>query len=62
MTEEIVIRALGIVAASAPGLLATLMGKATDAEAIEAARVEVAKVEGRPAGKALDAYEARVKR
>ena len=60
MIEEIVIRALGIVVASAPGLLAALTGRQTDEEAIDAARAEVAKIEARPAGSALDEYEKRV--
>jgi type II secretory pathway pseudopilin PulG len=38
MVESIVVAALGIVAAVAPGVLAQLTGKQSDEEAIEAAR------------------------
>jgi hypothetical protein len=41
MVESIVVASLGIVAAIAPGVLASLAGKQSDAEAIEAARALV---------------------
>jgi ribosomal protein L16/L10AE len=44
---EIVVAALGIVAAVAPGVLAAIAGKESDAEAIEAARQLAAKIPSR---------------
>jgi len=60
MTETIVVNALRIIAAAAPGVLAAITGKESDELAIEAARAEVAKINPRPAGSALDAYADRV--
>jgi hypothetical protein len=47
MVEAIVVSALGIVAAIAPGVLAQLSGKQSDEEAIEAARALASKIPDR---------------
>lgn len=60
MTEKIVINALAIIAAAAPGLLALITNSDTDAAAIEKARAEVNKVNPRPAGSVLDDYQDKV--
>lgn len=59
---EIVVALLGIVASLAPGVLAALTGKSSDAEAIEAARVAVLAIPNAPAAAALDEHLARITR
>lgn len=60
MIEDIVIKALGIIVTAAPGFLAIFTSKRSDAEALDHARAELAKINPRPAGSALDAYESKV--
>lgn len=53
---QIALSLLSLVAQAAPGLLATITGKANDAEAIAAARAAVAAIPSQPITSALDAH------
>lgn len=53
---QIALSLLELVARAAPGLLAMITGKASDADAITAARAAVAAIPSQPVTDALDAH------